>query len=65
MDEIAWRRRHKYLSLVSSHRSGKIVWGAEGKDAKAASRFFADLGEERSEQLTAVSLDPGKPSQGG
>lgn len=60
MDEISWRKRHKYLTLVSDHRSGKIVWGAEGKDAKAASRFFDHLGEERSSQLTAVSLDLGK-----
>lgn len=60
MDEISWRKRHKYLTLVSDHRSGKIVWGGEGKDAKAAGKFFDDLGEERSAQLTAVSLDLGK-----
>ena len=60
MDEIAWRKRHKYLTLVSDHRSGKVVWGAEGKDAKAASRFFSELGPERCQQLTAVSLDLGK-----
>lgn len=60
MDEIAWRKRHKYLTLVSNHRSGKVVWGGQGKDAKAAGRFFADLGQERSSQLTAVSLDLGK-----
>ncbi|MGH2750791.1 MAG: ISL3 family transposase [Actinomycetota bacterium] len=60
MDEISWRKRHKYLTLVSNHRSGKVVWGAEGKDAKAASKFFADLGQERSSRLTAVSLDLGK-----
>jgi len=60
MDEISWRKRHKYLTLVTDHRSGKVVWGAEGKDAKAAGKFFDDLGQERSGQLTAVSLDLGK-----
>ncbi|MGH2765449.1 MAG: ISL3 family transposase [Actinomycetota bacterium] len=60
MDEISWRKRHKYLTLVTDHRSGKVVWGAEGKDAKAAGKFFDDLGEERSSRLTAVSLDLGK-----
>lgn len=60
MDEIAWRKRHKYLTLVSSHRSGKVVWGSEGKDASAAAKFFDDLGEQRCARLTAVSLDLGK-----
>ncbi|MFC9769575.1 helix-turn-helix domain-containing protein, partial [Rhodococcus jostii] len=35
VDEISWRRHHKYLTLVSDHESGKIVWGTEGKHAAA------------------------------
>jgi len=60
IDEISWRKQHNYLTLVSDHRSGKVVWGAEGKDTKTADTFFAELGKERSSQLTAVSMDMGK-----
>ena len=60
IDEISWRKQHNYLTLVSDHRSGKVVWGAEGKDTKTADKFFAELGKERSSQLTAVSWDMGK-----
>lgn len=59
VDEISWRRHHHYLALVANHRSGKIVWGAPGRDAKTLDGFFAELGEERAAQLTAVSMDMG------
>lgn len=59
VDEISWRKHHNYLTLVANHRSGKVVWGAEGRDAKTLDGFFDDLGPERSAQLTAVSMDMG------
>jgi transposase len=59
IDEIAWRGGHRYLTLVTDHHAGKIVWGAEGRSAKVADGFYAELGQERCEQLRAVSLDMG------
>lgn len=43
IDEIAWRGGQRYLTLVTDHRAGKIVWGAEGRSAKVCDQFFADL----------------------
>jgi transposase len=62
VDEVAWRKGHRYLTLVTDHRTGKVVWGSQGKDTATLDRFFADLGEQRSAQLTAVSADMGPPS---
>ncbi len=59
VDEISWRKHHNYLTLVADHRSGKVVWGAEGRDAKTLDGFFDELGPQRSAQLTAVSMDMG------
>lgn len=59
IDEVSWRKGHRDLTLVTDHRSGKIVWGSEGKDTATCDRFFADLGEQRSAQLTAISTDMG------
>jgi transposase len=59
IDEVAWRKGHRYLTLVTDHRSGKIVWGAEGKDTATCDQFFADLGTDRAAQLAAVSTDMG------
>lgn len=57
VDEVSWRKRHKYLTLVTDHRAGKVVWGTEGRDTAAADRFFDELGPQRSSQITAVSMD--------
>jgi transposase len=34
VDEISWKKHHHYLTLVSDHASGKIVWGKAGKDTE-------------------------------
>lgn len=59
VDEISWKKHHNYLTLVTDHRSRKVVWGAKGKDAAALDGFFDELGKERSAQVTAVSMDMG------
>ena len=57
VDEVSWRKRHNYLTLVSDHRRAKIVWGAQGRDTATLDAFFAELGPARSARLTAVSMD--------
>jgi transposase len=47
IDEVAWRKGHRYLTLVGDHRRRCIVWGCEGKGQAAADRFFAELDPER------------------
>jgi len=59
VDEISWRKHHKYLTLVSDHDTSKIVWGTPGKDAAALDRFFDELPEGGAEQIEAVSMDLG------
>lgn len=59
VDEISWRKGHKYLTLVADHDRGKVVWGAPGKDAATMDRFFDELGPERSAAIEAVSMDLG------
>lgn len=59
VDEISWRKHHKYLTLVSDHATGKIVWGRAGKDTAALDRYFEELGPERAQRIEAVSMDMG------
>jgi transposase len=63
VDEVSWRKGHSYLTLVSDHRRGKMVWGREGKDSATLDAFFDELGEQRSAQLTTVSMDLGPAFQ--
>ncbi len=56
-DEVSWKKRHNYLTLVSDHRRRRIVWGAPGRDAATLDRFFAELGTARASTIEAVSID--------
>lgn len=59
VDEISWRKHHKYLTLVVDHDRAKVIWGAKGRDAKTLDQFFDELGPERSALIEAVSMDLG------
>ena len=50
---------HRYLTLVTDHVAGKIVWGTGGKDTATLDAFFDDLGSEKAAALQAVSMDMG------
>lgn len=59
VDEISWKKRHNYLTLVSNHATGKIVWGKAGKDTETLNAFFGELAEGAAGELEAVSMDLG------
>jgi len=46
IDEVAWRKGHRYLTLIGDHRRSAVVWGCEGKGQAAADQFFAELDPE-------------------
>lgn len=57
IDEVAYRKGQRYLTLVVDHDTGRMVWAAEGRDKTSVSAFFDDLGDARAAQLTHVSAD--------
>jgi transposase len=60
VDEVSYRKGHRYLTVVADHdRDGAVVWAAEGKDHSVLEAFYDQLGEERLARLEAVSLDMG------
>ncbi len=56
VDEIAYRRGQRYLTLVADHRSGAIIWMRPGRNAATLQAFFTELGE-RKASIRAVSID--------
>lgn len=57
IDELSYRRHHKYVTIVSDHERSAIVWASEGKSAATLRRFFEELGAERTAQLQSVTTD--------
>jgi len=56
VDEVSWRKRHRYLTCVADHIDGGVVWAAEGRSAATLQGFFDELGEEKV-TIQAVSID--------
>jgi transposase len=56
VDEISYRRHHRYLTSVADHRSGAIVWCRAGRNSATLAEFFAELGP-RKHSIRAVSID--------
>lgn len=60
VDEVSWRKGHRYLTVVADHdRDGTVVWAGEGRDYRVLEKFYDQLGEQGCAQLQAVSLDMG------
>lgn len=63
VDEIAWKKGHKYLTLVyqiDSHCK-RLLWIGRERKTKTLLRFFRWFGTERSQQLRYICSDMWKP----
>jgi transposase len=57
LDEVAYRKGHRYLMCAVDHDTGRVVWAAEGRNQNAVHAFFDALGAERAAELTHVTCD--------
>jgi transposase len=58
IDEVSYRKGHRYLTVVADHdRAGAVVWAGEGMSSATLERFFDALGAERTARLQAASMD--------
>lgn len=57
IDEISYKRHHKYLTVVVDHDTGRLLWAAPGRDKATLRGFFDALGDQRAAQITHVSAD--------
>lgn len=57
VDEVSYRKGHKYLTVVADHQAGTAVWAGEGRSQKALGAFFDELGPSRCERITVATLD--------
>jgi transposase len=57
IDEISYKKGHKYLMVIVDHDTRRLVWAAPGRTSATVREFFDLLGEERCAQITHVSAD--------
>ena len=57
IDEISYKKGHRYLTVAVCHDSGRLIWAAVGRDKVTLNKFFDLLGDERSSKIRLVSAD--------
>jgi transposase len=57
IDEVSYRKGHRYLTIVVDHDSGRLLWAQPGRDEKTLRRFFRLLGKKRCAAIEWVSAD--------
>ena len=63
VDEIAWQRGHKYLTLVYQidESCRRLLWIGQERKTKTLLRFFRWLGKERTGELRFICSDMWRP----
>ena len=63
VDEIAWKRGHRYLTLVYQidEHNKRLLWIGEKRTTRTLLKFFRWFGKERSHSLKYVCSDMWKP----
>jgi transposase len=57
IDEISYKRGHRYLTVVICHDTGRLVWAGAGRDKKTLAGFFDALGPDRCAKITHITAD--------
>ena len=56
IDEVKYKKGHKYLTVVCDHITGTVVWAATGRSKDTVGKFFDALGD-RTDQVVFVTAD--------
>lgn len=57
IDEVSYRKGHRYLTCVVDHDTGRLIWAHPGRDEKTLRKFFRLLSKEQRAAITLVSAD--------
>lgn len=63
VDELSYRKGHRYLTLVSDLDFGRIIWGKEGKCSATLAEFFSELGPESCKRIEWAAIDMSKAAR--
>jgi len=56
IDEVKYKKGHRYLTVVCDHMTGRVIWAAKGRSKDTVGEFFDALGE-RAADLQFVTAD--------
>lgn len=57
VDEVAWKKHHRYLTNVVDVDEKVITWNAKGRKAEVLNKYYESVGRENCEKIETVALD--------
>lgn len=61
VDEVAYEKGHKYLTIVRDLDLGKVIWIGLARKEKTLDKFFVELGEEKTKNIELFVSDMWDP----
>lgn len=61
VDEIAYSKHHKYLTIVINYEDGRVVWTGEGRSKETLLEFFDQMPKEVKDNIEAIAMDMWEP----
>ncbi len=60
VDEVAWKKHHRYLTNVVDVDEKVVTWNEKGRKAEVLDKYYESLGPENCERIETVSMDGAK-----
>lgn len=57
VDEVSYRKFHRYLTNVIDADKRLIIWNAKGRKAEILDRYYEGIGEENCQKVESVAMD--------
>lgn len=57
VDELSYRKGHRYLTLVADLETGGIIWSKEGRSEATLTAFFEEIGEDACAAIRHAAID--------
>lgn len=57
IDEVAYEKGHKYLTIIRELEANKVIWIGIGRKKENIDVFFAELGSAKSAKITVAVMD--------
>ncbi|RLC78134.1 MAG: ISL3 family transposase, partial [Chloroflexi bacterium] len=61
IDEISYKKHHKYLTLVLDLERTRVVWVGKGRGKTTLDAFFDEIGEEVAHTIVSIAIDMWDP----
>lgn len=60
VDEVAWKKYHRYLTNVIDIDKKVLTWNAKGRKAEVLNKYYESVGKENCARIESVAMDGAK-----